>query len=132
MFRAVSSSRSSDLIRSLHHRHDRRFLGIRLTFPAASGRWVERAGFVYLDSALRNLSGFLPGYVERRALRFCCGAGRAKPDQSCSKIARRRSCGRRHRVRAEVSLVGRLPVKARMWASSIVEGQVSGDRRTRF
>lgn len=37
----------------------------------------RRAGPACLDSAPRNLSGFLPGYAERGALRFCCGVGRA-------------------------------------------------------
>ena len=37
----------------------------------------NRAGPACLDSAPRNLSGFLPGYAERGALRFCGGGGRA-------------------------------------------------------
>lgn len=36
-----------------------------------------RAGSGCLDSAPRKLSGFLPGYAERGALRFCRGVGRA-------------------------------------------------------
>ncbi|MCP3473913.1 hypothetical protein NLM33_26710 [Bradyrhizobium sp. CCGUVB1N3] len=37
----------------------------------------NRAGPGCLDSAPRKLSGFLPGYAEGGALRFCCGVGRA-------------------------------------------------------
>ena len=39
-------------------------------------RRSEKAGAV-------QLSGFLPGCAERGASRFCCGGGRASPDQSC-------------------------------------------------
>jgi hypothetical protein len=38
---------------------------------------VQRAGPGCLDSAPRDLSGFLPGYAERGALRFCRCVGRA-------------------------------------------------------
>ncbi|WLB90508.1 Dabb family protein [Bradyrhizobium japonicum USDA 135] len=38
---------------------------------------VERAGPGCLDSAPLDLSGFLPGYAERGALRFCRCVGRA-------------------------------------------------------
>jgi transposase len=41
------------------------------------GKLKERAGPGCLDSAPRDLSGFLPGYAERGALRFCRCAGRA-------------------------------------------------------
>ena len=37
----------------------------------------ERAGPGCLDSAPLDLSGFLPGYAERGALRFCRCVGRA-------------------------------------------------------
>ena len=37
----------------------------------------DRAGPGCLDSAPRDLSGFLPGYAERGALRFCRCVGRA-------------------------------------------------------
>ncbi|UGY15568.1 Clp protease ClpP [Bradyrhizobium septentrionale] len=37
----------------------------------------KRAGAGCLDSAPRDLSGFLPGYAERGALRFCRCVGRA-------------------------------------------------------
>ena len=40
-------------------------------------REVERAGPGCLDSAPLDLSGFLPGYAERGALRFCRCVGRA-------------------------------------------------------
>ena len=36
-----------------------------------------RAGAACLDSAPRKLSGFLPGYAECGAERFCRGVGRA-------------------------------------------------------
>ncbi|MDI2078496.1 hypothetical protein, partial [Bradyrhizobium sp. Mp27] len=38
---------------------------------------VFRAGPGCLDSAPLDLSGFLPGYAERGALRFCRCVGRA-------------------------------------------------------
>jgi hypothetical protein len=38
---------------------------------------IMRAGSGCLNSAPRKLSGFLPGYAERGALRFWCGVGRA-------------------------------------------------------
>ncbi|MGC0391131.1 hypothetical protein ABIF91_003493 [Bradyrhizobium sp. USDA 241] len=38
---------------------------------------AERAGPGCLDSAPLDLSGFLPGYAERGALRFCRCVGRA-------------------------------------------------------
>ncbi|MHC2564663.1 hypothetical protein ACVIVD_006698 [Bradyrhizobium liaoningense] len=38
---------------------------------------VQRAGPGCLDSAPLDLSGFLPGYAERGALRFCRCVGRA-------------------------------------------------------
>ncbi|UGX92243.1 hypothetical protein G6321_00042085 [Bradyrhizobium barranii subsp. barranii] len=38
---------------------------------------VDRAGPGCLDSAPLDLSGFLPGYAERGALRFCRCVGRA-------------------------------------------------------
>ncbi|MHC2385125.1 hypothetical protein [Bradyrhizobium liaoningense] len=38
---------------------------------------VVRAGPGCLDSAPLDLSGFLPGYAERGALRFCRCVGRA-------------------------------------------------------
>ncbi|MHC2628911.1 hypothetical protein ACVME5_001565 [Bradyrhizobium liaoningense] len=42
------------------------------------GNWKElRAGPGCLDSAPLDLSGFLPGYAERGALRFCRCVGRA-------------------------------------------------------
>ncbi|MEZ0077707.1 hypothetical protein ABIF72_000176 [Bradyrhizobium japonicum] len=37
----------------------------------------QRAGPGCLDSAPLDLSGFLPGYAERGALRFCRCVGRA-------------------------------------------------------
>ncbi|MBR1033266.1 hypothetical protein ABIF65_009238 [Bradyrhizobium japonicum] len=44
-------------------------------------QWVQiphlRAGPGCLDSAPLDLSGFLPGYAERGALRFCRCVGRA-------------------------------------------------------
>ena len=40
-------------------------------------RHLFRAGPGCLDSAPRDLSGFLPGYAERGALRFCRCVGRA-------------------------------------------------------
>ncbi|MHC2387571.1 hypothetical protein ACVMFA_000299 [Bradyrhizobium liaoningense] len=40
-------------------------------------RYVYRAGPGCLDSAPLDLSGFLPGYAERGALRFCRCVGRA-------------------------------------------------------
>jgi transposase len=40
-------------------------------------RLKDRAGVACLDSAPRKLSGFLPGYAERGAERFCRGVGRA-------------------------------------------------------
>jgi len=44
---------------------------------SGSGGASIRAGYACLGSAPRNLSGFLPGYAERGALRFCVGGGRA-------------------------------------------------------
>ena len=38
---------------------------------------ILRAGSGCLNSAPRKLSGFLPGYAERGAQRFCRGGGRA-------------------------------------------------------
>ncbi|MHC2392258.1 hypothetical protein ACVIU7_004883 [Bradyrhizobium liaoningense] len=38
---------------------------------------AQRAGPGCLDSAPLDLSGFLPGYAERGALRFCRCVGRA-------------------------------------------------------
>ena len=38
--------------------------------------------------------GFLPGYAERGALRFCCGVGRVMADQSSGKSRGLRSGGR--------------------------------------
>ncbi|MFK4617524.1 hypothetical protein ABIF50_000801 [Bradyrhizobium diazoefficiens] len=53
----------------------------RLNAIALAGRWyvwfVKRAGPGCLDSAPLDLSGFLPGYAERGALRFCRCVGRA-------------------------------------------------------
>ncbi|MHC2284910.1 hypothetical protein ACVIJW_000780 [Bradyrhizobium barranii subsp. barranii] len=43
----------------------------------SSGNPVARAGPGCLDSAPLDLSGFLPGYAERGALRFCRCVGRA-------------------------------------------------------
>ena len=40
--RVTGRSAGRDVGRPLHHRHDRRFLRIRLTFPAPSRRWVIR------------------------------------------------------------------------------------------
>nr|AWL94229.1 hypothetical protein CIT37_20265 [Bradyrhizobium ottawaense] len=42
-----------------------------------AGEVAERAGPGCLDSAPLDLSGFLPGYAERGALRFCRCVGRA-------------------------------------------------------
>ncbi|MBR1031180.1 DUF2130 domain-containing protein [Bradyrhizobium liaoningense] len=48
------------------------------TFGLVDNVWVaERAGPGCLDSAPLDLSGFLPGYAERGALRFCRCVGRA-------------------------------------------------------
>ncbi|MEY9417878.1 hypothetical protein ABIF69_004320 [Bradyrhizobium japonicum] len=41
------------------------------------GSAMDRAGPGCLDSAPLDLSGFLPGYAERGALRFCRCVGRA-------------------------------------------------------
>ena len=49
----------------------------RRVYDHLQHRAVERGGSGCLDSAPRDLSGFLPGYTERGALRFCCGVGRA-------------------------------------------------------
>ncbi|MHC2789764.1 transposase-like protein [Bradyrhizobium liaoningense] len=88
---------------------------------------VMRAGPGCLDSAPLDLSGFLPGYAERGALRFWSlrREGVARPERRQNR--RRRSCGHHHSLRAEVSLVGRAPVKARVRASLIVEGQILGN-----
>ncbi|WP_166308632.1 hypothetical protein [Bradyrhizobium sp. 2S1] len=45
--------------------------------PAQGLFSYKRAGAGCLDSAPRDLSGFLPGYAERGALRFCRCVGRA-------------------------------------------------------
>ncbi|MHC2763614.1 hypothetical protein ACVIU7_008714, partial [Bradyrhizobium liaoningense] len=49
--------------------------------PLLDCEWMigrfERAGPGCLDSAPLDLSGFLPGYAERGALRFCRCVGRA-------------------------------------------------------
>ncbi|MET3299202.1 hypothetical protein ABIE86_000069 [Bradyrhizobium diazoefficiens] len=44
---------------------------------ALAGAGIKRAGPGCLDSAPLDLSGFLPGYAERGALRFCRCVGRA-------------------------------------------------------
>jgi len=46
-------------------------------YGSVSGGHFKRAGPGCLDSAPRDLSGFLPGYAERGALRFCRCVGRA-------------------------------------------------------
>ncbi|MEY9604118.1 hypothetical protein AB7M74_010727 [Bradyrhizobium japonicum] len=46
-------------------------------FDAVILQGGERAGPGCLDSAPLDLSGFLPGYAERGALRFCRCVGRA-------------------------------------------------------
>ncbi|WP_430640296.1 acyltransferase family protein [Bradyrhizobium daqingense] len=51
---------------------------LRPTFTASADRLPGcRAGPGCLDSAPLDLSGFLPGYAERGALRFCRCVGRA-------------------------------------------------------
>ncbi|WP_166296858.1 hypothetical protein [Bradyrhizobium sp. 2S1] len=53
------------------------FTGAQNDAPLHEEFWANRAGAGCLDSAPRDLSGFLPGYAERGALRFCRCVGRA-------------------------------------------------------
>ncbi|MHC2378972.1 hypothetical protein ACVIU7_003776 [Bradyrhizobium liaoningense] len=50
---------------------------LRKRAVAAIAKGESRAGPGCLDSAPLDLSGFLPGYAERGALRFCRCVGRA-------------------------------------------------------
>ncbi|UGX94270.1 metallophosphoesterase [Bradyrhizobium barranii subsp. barranii] len=79
--------------KGLHlHQSSQPILGRRIALPRTSGyidlpqvfeldeqsqRRGDRAGPGCLDSAPLDLSGFLPGYAERGALRFCRCVGRA-------------------------------------------------------
>ncbi len=50
---------------------------LRMLVPRVYGLGDLRAGSGCLDSSPRTLSGFLPGFAERGAFRFCRGVGRA-------------------------------------------------------
>ncbi|MEY9744933.1 hypothetical protein ABIF65_004307 [Bradyrhizobium japonicum] len=56
-------------------------IGVRAGVPVHADQWAWSMGFRAdpgcLDSAPLDLSGFLPGYAERGALRFCRCVGRA-------------------------------------------------------
>ncbi|MCP1747364.1 hypothetical protein ABIF99_000684 [Bradyrhizobium japonicum] len=69
------------LLRELNHRINNGLASaISLVSAAAvrvEGAEAKRAGPGCLDSAPLDLSGFLPGYAERGALRFCRCVGRA-------------------------------------------------------
>ena len=72
---------------------------VHLRSPQSFTNWREakkeaKAGSACLDTVQRNLNGFLPGYAERGALRFCCGVGRVMADQSSGKSRGLRSGGR--------------------------------------
>ena len=67
-----------------------------------------------------------------RGSAICRGGGKAVGPTRATTNRRRQSCDHRRFLKAEVGLVGRALVKARIGPARIIERQISADRRARL